>query len=102
MFFTGVTKNLNWEILTENIVTFKRWDGAKNEKFYHHGDSQKNLMGGGGHEKPINRGELPKRGASTVCRFKGGLAKKREGVFLRGGGLIHQCILWSWILQYIL
>ena len=49
------------------------------------------MRGGGGHEKPINRGELPKRGAWTVRRFKGGLAKKREGVFLRGGGLIHQC-----------
>ena len=33
MFFAGITKNLNWEILTENLVTFNRWDGAKNEKF---------------------------------------------------------------------
>ena len=32
MFFAGITKNLNWEILTENLVTFKRQDGAKNEK----------------------------------------------------------------------
>ena len=24
MFFSGITKNLNWEILTENLVTFKR------------------------------------------------------------------------------
>ena len=30
MFFSGITKNLNWEILTENLVTFKRWDGPKN------------------------------------------------------------------------
>ena len=22
-------KNLNWEILTKNLVTFKRWDGVK-------------------------------------------------------------------------
>ena len=22
-----MTKNLNWEILTKNLVTFKRWDG---------------------------------------------------------------------------
>ena len=33
MFFSGITKNLNWEILTENLVTFKQWDGAKNEKY---------------------------------------------------------------------
>ena len=32
MFFSGITNNLNLEILTENLVTFKRWDGAKNEK----------------------------------------------------------------------
>ena len=28
-----ITKNLNWEILTNNFVTFKRWDGVKDEKF---------------------------------------------------------------------
>ena len=33
MFFSGISKNLNWEIVTENLVTFKRRDGAKNEKF---------------------------------------------------------------------
>ena len=31
--FYDVTKYLNWEILTKNLVTFKRWDGVKNEKF---------------------------------------------------------------------
>ena len=31
--FSVVTKNLNWEILTMNLVTFQRWDGAKDEKF---------------------------------------------------------------------
>ena len=30
MFFSVVTKNLNWEIVTKNLVTFKRWDGVKN------------------------------------------------------------------------
>ena len=28
-----ITKNLNWEILTNNLVTFKRWDGVKDENF---------------------------------------------------------------------
>ena len=28
-----ITKNLNCEILTKNLVTFKRWDGVKDEKF---------------------------------------------------------------------
>ena len=33
MFFSVITKNLNWKILTKNLVTFKRWDGVKDEKF---------------------------------------------------------------------
>ena len=32
MFFSVITKNLNWDILTKNSVTFKRWDGVKDEK----------------------------------------------------------------------
>ena len=26
-----MTKNLNWQILTKNLVTFKRYDGVKDE-----------------------------------------------------------------------
>ena len=33
MFFFAITKNSNWEILTKNLVTFKRWEGIKDEKF---------------------------------------------------------------------
>ena len=33
MFLSLITKNLNWEILTKNLVTFKRWDGFNDEKF---------------------------------------------------------------------
>ena len=33
MFFSVMTQNLNWEILTENLVTFKRWDEVNDEKF---------------------------------------------------------------------
>ena len=32
MFLSLITKSLNWEILTKNLVTFKRWDGVKDEK----------------------------------------------------------------------
>ena len=31
MFFSFITKNLNWETLTKNLVTFKIWDEAKGE-----------------------------------------------------------------------
>ena len=29
MFFSILTKNLNWEVLPKNLVTFKRWDGIR-------------------------------------------------------------------------
>ena len=32
MFFLFLTKNINWEILTKNFVTFKTWDGVKDKK----------------------------------------------------------------------
>ena len=32
MFLSLITKNLNWEILTKNLVAFKRWDGVKDIK----------------------------------------------------------------------
>ena len=86
MFFSAVTKNLNWDILTNNLVTFKRWDGVKDEKFEYYGSSLKNAIFNGGHEKPIYMGGGGlKRGAWTVYIFKGGLAKKRGGEFLRVG-----------------
>ena len=48
MFFSVTTKNLNWKILTKNLVTFKRWDGVKDEKFEYYGGSLKNLIFRGG------------------------------------------------------
>ena len=34
MFFSVITnKNLKWKVLRKNLVTFKRWDGGKDEKF---------------------------------------------------------------------
>ena len=32
MFFFVITKNLNWEILAKNLITFKRSDGIKDEE----------------------------------------------------------------------
>ena len=31
MFFSVITNNLKWENLTKNLVSFKRWDGVKDE-----------------------------------------------------------------------
>ena len=33
MFFSVITKNLNWEVWAKNLVIFKRLDGVKYEKF---------------------------------------------------------------------
>ena len=33
MFFSYITKNLNWDILTKNLDTLERWDEVKDEKF---------------------------------------------------------------------
>ena len=32
MFFSVITENLNWDVLTKNLVTFRRWDVVKYEK----------------------------------------------------------------------
>ena len=39
-------------------------DGVKDEKFWYHGNSLKSSIfkGGGVHEKPLERKELPKQG----------------------------------------
>ena len=31
--FYVITKNLNWEMLTENLVAIKRWDGVRMKNF---------------------------------------------------------------------
>ena len=79
IFLSAITKNLNWEILTRIQFLLKDGMGLKMEHF--------NIMQvhwEGGHEKVIYRGELPKKGAWTVCRFKGGgLAEKRAMDFMQ-------------------
>ena len=62
MFFCD-NKELNWEILTRNLVTFKRWDWVKDEKFYYVGSMKNSIFMGGGRVHRL------KRGTWTVCRF---------------------------------
>ena len=80
-FFSVITMNLNWEILTKNLVALKDGFGLRMKNFNIIGGLLKNLIFRRVYEKPIYRGELPKRGAWTVCRFKRSLAKKRGVVF---------------------
>ena len=43
MFFSVITQNSNWVILPKNLVTFKRWDGIKDEKLKYLSGSLKTL-----------------------------------------------------------
>ena len=53
MFFSVIIKSLNWDILTKNLVTFKRWDGLRMKHFNIKEVPPKNLIFSGAHEKPI-------------------------------------------------
>ena len=57
-------------------------------EFSEKSDFQEEKGGKGGHEKPIYRRRncLKKRGAWTVCIFKGDLGKKEGGGVFDGGG----------------
>ena len=54
MFFSVITNSLNLEKLTNNVVTFKRWHGVKNEKFSCR-DSLKNLILRGVYKKKTTK-----------------------------------------------
>ena len=56
MLFSVITKNLNCQILTKNLVTFKRWDWVQDEKFCYGGSLKNPIL-----KKPVYRGELPKK-----------------------------------------
>ena len=96
MFFSFITKNSHWEILTKILVTFKRWDGLRTKNCNTYRSSLKNpIFSGerGVHEKPIYKGELPKKRGLDNLQIQrgagggggeGGLAKKGGMVLLRG------------------
>ena len=83
MFCSDVTKNSNWEKLTKNLVTFKRWDGVKYEKLKYFWGSRKNPIFKG-HKKTIYRGIAKEGGLGQFADLrKGGLTRKKGMVFLK-------------------
>ena len=63
MLFSVVTKNLNREILTKNLFTFKGWDEIKGKNFSIMGVHRKIRFlrgggGGGGEEEPVFEGRV--------------------------------------------
>ena len=96
MFFFVITKNLNWEILTKNLVAFQKMGWVKDEKFQYYGGHWKIQFSGGVMKNQYIRGDCFKRGGAwAVYRFKGvGACQRRgDGVFESGGGLVPQCTL---------
>ena len=75
MFFSVTPKNLNWEILTKNLVASEIWDVFKDEKFEYYGDSLEILIftGGEADKIPIYRRKLPKKdGLGQLADLTGG------------------------------
>ena len=48
---SAITKNLSWQILTKNLVTFKRYDGVKDEKVLILWEFSSPIFNGGGSQK---------------------------------------------------
>ena len=72
--------------MTKNFVTFKRWDGVKDEKNQYYAGSLKNRFIGaeaGDHEKLIYRMKLPKNEEGRLRQFLDlrGHGKKRRGCY---------------------
>ena len=93
MFFSVINKNLNWEILTKNLVTFKRWDGVKMKNLNIIRVHWKTRFLGGGlltRKQYIGGKRLKKPGWGGLGQFadlKGGGLDEKEGVvFLKEGG----------------
>ena len=82
MFFSVITKNLSWNILTKNLVTFNSWMGLRMKNFSIKEVHLKIRFLGGFTKNQWYRGELPKTGElGQFAGLRGGLAKKRGWPF---------------------
>ena len=73
MFFSVLTKNLNWEILTKNLLTFPKWYGLRVKNVNIMGVHRKiRFLEGGFAKKTIYRGNCLKMGLGQFADFGGG------------------------------
>ena len=80
MFFSVITKNWIWEILTKDLVAFKIWDEVKDEKCLNYGCSlKKKFLRGGGSRKTNRQGGLPKTGGLDSLQIWEGAWHKKRG-----------------------
>ena len=84
MFFSLKSNNLNWEIQTNNLASFKRSDGVHKKKFYImvvHWKIQ--ILRKFSRKSIICREELPEKGLKKCADLRAAWQKK-ELVSLRG------------------
>ena len=81
MLFSVITKNSKWEISTKNLVTFKRWDGVKDEEiqFYESSLKNSNFSGWGCIENQYTGSELTKKEDLNSLQILEGAWQKRRG-----------------------
>ena len=83
--FSVITKKLIWEILTKNLVTFKKYNELRMKNFNVLGAHWKIPLLGGEFMKDRHRGgDCLKRGLGPFSNLKGGLARKRGWCFWAG------------------
>ena len=102
-YFSVITKNSNWEGLTQNLVTLKNKMALRMKNFNILDIHWKiRLLVGCSRKTNIEGGGLPnwKRGAWTVCWFKGGLVRKRGGTF--EGGFDNPMYTILYVYEYFL
>ena len=96
MFFSFITKNLKWKMLTKNLVTFKKWAGLRNKNFNIMGVHWKiQFLVGWFTKNQYVKGGLPKKGRlEQFSDLKGGRGGVKRGeVFLKGEYSIAHFVL---------
>ena len=81
MLFSVITKNSEWEISTKKLVTFKTWNGVKDEEIQFYGSSLKNssFRGWGCMKNQYIGGELTKKADLDSLQILEGAWQKRRG-----------------------
>ena len=75
MFFSTITKNLNLEFLTKNLVTFKRPDGVNDDKcwyLYLESSMKKMIFSAGDSQETKMLGDCLKRGLAQFLDLRDG------------------------------
>ena len=102
MFFSVITKNLNWDTLTKNFkLLLKDRMGLRTKNYNIMGVHWKIWFLVGFMKNQYIAGNLLERGAWTVCRFKGGLEKRGGWCFWGRGVDTPMHTMWLWWIVFV-